>query len=84
MVVRLDAGVLRVDNKINKEIKIEFWMVVMTKANERNEYGDGEKVKDGVGKSTLVKRERVSEIVVLYLLISNNLHIRMKSYYIDK
>lgn len=84
MVVRLDAGVLRVDNKINKEIKIEFWMVVMTKANERNEYGDGEKVEDGVGKSTLVKRERVSEIVVLYLLISNNLHIRMKSYYIDK
>lgn len=54
VVERLEGGVDKGNNYIGKELKDKFRMIGITQANERKEFGKGEKVCYRIGKHTLV------------------------------
>lgn len=60
VIVRLKSEVFKVDNMVWEELKNKFRMVEMIEDNERIECGISEKIRDMIGKPTLVKWVRVS------------------------
>lgn len=80
MLVRLESEVFGVDNKVVKELKNEFKIAGMAKANEWNECGDDTKGWRWGSKSSLIKGVRVSENIGLVPLVSNNHYIITKSF----